>query len=530
MYNKKMLNIMKKTFRMLPVLGMLVLASCTSTDSLDGNVSRVVAQLPAFLDEGGTTRTQINVSDADKISYTWAVGDVLGIFPDEGDQVSFRLTEESLSGTSASFDGGAWALRTGHSYAAYFPFSYDNFSATTEATAIPVSYLGQSASAWGSTESAGHYDYNAAGSTSVSGSALTFSFTRLGALLRIHFTLPATATYQSVTLSADANVIPVSGTVNLTAASPVYVPGTYASSLTYTLDNISGTKNQSVYVYLMLPPMTLNTQGKTLTATLTYSSGSQSYDLCKAGTTTAHTPDFKANTIYKRDAIAQSVNPGGEMSGGDEEGDDELINGHAYVDLGLPSGILWATCNVGAENAGDYGDYFAWGETTGYNSGKTDFSWSTYKYCEGSYTTLTKYCSNSSYGYNGFTDELTVLESSDDAATANWGGSWRMPTHAEWEELCNTDNCTWEWTTQYGHNGYKVTSNANGNSIFLPAAGDRVGTSLGNAGSYGVYWSSSLYESYPGIAWSCYFDSSYHDADDGDYRCYGRSVRPVSAP
>ena len=96
---------------------------------------------------------------------------------------------------------------------------------------------------------------------------------------------------------------------------------------------------------------------------------------------------------------------------------------HEYVDLELPSGTLWATCNVGATNPEDFGDYFAWGETEGVNSGKHDFEWSTYKYYKinGNVEGLTKYCSNSRYGYEGFTDSLTVLAFTDDAATANWG-------------------------------------------------------------------------------------------------------------
>ena len=101
-------------------------------------------------------------------------------------------------------------------------------------------------------------------------------------------------------------------------------------------------------------------------------------------------------------------------------------NTHAYVDLGLPSGLLWATCNVGANNPQDYGDYFAWGETTP----KDFYSWSNYKYCRG-YEQLTKYCTMSDYGYNGYTDNLTTLLPEDDAATVNWGDGWRMPTKEE---------------------------------------------------------------------------------------------------
>ena len=187
------------------------------------------------------------------------------------------------------------------------------------------------------------------------------------------------------------------------------------------------------------------------------------------------------------------------------------------VDLGLS--VLWATHNVGAEKPEDYGDYFAWGET----QPKGQYDWSTYKYCKGTYKTMTKYCTNSSYGYNGFTDNKTVLDPEDDAATVNWGGSWRMPTDEEMTELRTL--CKWTWTTQNGVNGYKVVG-PNGNSIFLPAAGYMHGTSLHDVGSYGYYWSSSLNTSNPYYAYYVYFSSSHVDrSNDGRYR--GRSVRPV---
>ena len=145
----------------------------------------------------------------------------------------------------------------------------------------------------------------------------------------------------------------------------------------------------------------------------------------------------------------------------EENQSGELHNGHEYVDLGLPSGLKWATCNVGATAPEEYGDYFAWGET----ETKATYDLSNYKWCNGTYESMTKYCTNSEYG---IVDNKTTLELSDDAARVNWGGSWRMPTKAEQDELRNTDNCTWEWTTQNGVNGYKVTSKKNGNSIFLP--------------------------------------------------------------
>ena len=198
-----------------------------------------------------------------------------------------------------------------------------------------------------------------------------------------------------------------------------------------------------------------------------------------------------------------------------------------YVDLGLPSGTLWATCNIGATSPEDYGDYFAWGETEGYNDGKTTFDWSTYKWCEGSDNTMTKYCTDSGYGYNGFTDAKTELDLEDDAAYVNWGPAWRMPSFEQFDELINSSYTTTEWTTQNGVNGRKITSKTNGNSIFLPAAGYRLGSFLISAGSYGIYWSRTLPFCCPDLARYLYFYSSDIYTYDGSGRWYGRSVRPV---
>ena len=190
-------------------------------------------------------------------------------------------------------------------------------------------------------------------------------------------------------------------------------------------------------------------------------------------------------------------------------------NGHEWVDLGLS--VKWATCNVGASKPKEYGNYYAWGETTP----KAYYNWSTYKWCNGSAETQTKYCTNSDYGT---VDNKTVLDLEDDAARANWGGAWRMPTDAEWTEL--RENCTWTWTTKNGVNGYEVKSEANGNSIFLPAAGYRNDDGLDDAGIAGSYWSGSLNTDYPNGAWNVYF---YSDNVRRDYydRYYGKSVRPV---
>ena len=184
---------------------------------------------------------------------------------------------------------------------------------------------------------------------------------------------------------------------------------------------------------------------------------------------------------------------------------------HEYVDLGLPSGTLWATCNIGANSPEEYGDYLAWGETTT----KSDYNWSTYFDTDNG-SSFKKYNSNGG---------LTELQPTDDAATANWGSDWQMPSLAQIQELCSS-NTTTEWTQVNGVNGRKITSKSNGNSIFLPVAGYRYGTSLYSAGSYGYYWSRSLYAGDAYNAYYLYFLSDYIGWNYG-YRRFGQSVRPV---
>ena len=189
------------------------------------------------------------------------------------------------------------------------------------------------------------------------------------------------------------------------------------------------------------------------------------------------------------------------------------------VDLGLSSGLKWASCNLGATKPEEYGDYFAWGET----EPKTDYSWATYKFEVGTdeQGPFSKYSGRSSNGG----DDKVRLDIADDTARLILGGSWRMPTKGECNELRN--NCTWTWTTQNGVNGRLVTG-PNGNSIFLPAAGLRNDTVYSNVGSWGRYWSTGLFDF--GVAWIA--DGIFFDSGDvgvgGSDRFYGFSVRPVT--
>ena len=192
---------------------------------------------------------------------------------------------------------------------------------------------------------------------------------------------------------------------------------------------------------------------------------------------------------------------------------------HYYAKLGLPSGTKWAITNVGASTAEEYGNYYAWGET----EPKETYNWSTYKWFNGSSYTQTKYCTSSSYGT---VDNKTTLDLTDDAANANWGGNWTMPTYEEQNELKN--DCRWTWVTKCGVNGRKVTG-PNGVTVFLPAAGYRYDSSLYDAGSSGSYWSSSLvtYDSF--YAYDLRFDSSDVLSTSSRGRDGGHSVRPVVA-
>ena len=220
---------------------------------------------------------------------------------------------------------------------------------------------------------------------------------------------------------------------------------------------------------------------------------------------------IKANKVYFRtasDGATAEPLKWEEIEEEPEQPGDS--NSHEYVDLGLPSGLKWATCNVGASSPEEYGDYFAWGETT-----------TKAEYTEDNCPIYG--LSISELQSQGYIDGEGNLTAQYDAATANWGGEWRMPTYDELNEL-NTQ-CTWEWTTQNGVNGYKVTG-PNGNSIFIPAAGDRRGSSLYYAGIYGYYWISTPYDYSDDGAYSLGFNSSSRGMSIYG-RGRGRSVRPV---
>lgn len=216
--------------------------------------------------------------------------------------------------------------------------------------------------------------------------------------------------------------------------------------------------------------------------------------------------------------------------------------GHDYVNLG--TGVKWATMNIGANSPEQYGDYFAWGETSGYIGGKSNFDWSNYDWCNGSFISQTKYCTDAEYGT---VDNKTVLTLGDDAANKSWGGKWRMPTAEEQDKL--RTECYWKWVTSYNGksvNGYVVYKAKNtadkGKSrssytpvgsyslsdahIFLPAAGARSYRDIDDAGKVGDYWSSSLSDITPNYANHLMFVTDYNDKNIKN-RCEGLTIRAV---
>lgn len=191
------------------------------------------------------------------------------------------------------------------------------------------------------------------------------------------------------------------------------------------------------------------------------------------------------------------------------------------VDLGLS--VKWATCNVGANKPEEYGDYYAWGET----EPKDFYFWDTYKYCDGTYNSLTKY-TDSAYGKDGFSDNKSVLDPEDDVAHVKWGGNWRIPTKEELEEL--RTKCTWTSTTLNGVKGYSVTSNVDGytdRSIFLPATGMRIRQWTENTDTIGRFWGNSIVTGDDYDAVYLDFDFSRGPGRFSIIRCLGQCVRPV---
>ncbi len=508
------------------MLAIAAMSSCSNDNELSSSKSEYVNSVRVTVEDfhpETISRTAYTV-DGSGFHFQWADGDALGIYPVGGDQVKFPISGGDGS-ASAAFDGGAWKLRSEYQYAAYYPFSANNY--TISERVLPVSYTGQTQNGDGSTAHLGAYDYLACGATAPDGSGgVDLTMKHLGAFLRLQLTMPKADTYSSVVLESDGAKFVTAGTFDLTASTPAITSTATSSTYTINLTNVATTdKNQMITVYAMVAPANLSSSNIKVTV---HGTGQTTYVQTVTG------KNFTARSAYN---IAVDNFPSGTNASGEDVGWEEPVdpyNGHQYVDLGLPSGLKWATMNVGAATPEDYGDYFALGETEPYytaghsqdnpcsswKTGKAGYNWESYKWCNGDYNTMTKYCTSSSYGT---VDDKTTLDPEDDAAHVNWGGVWRMPTKEEQDELRN--NCTWTWTTRNGVYGRKGVG-PNGNLIFLPAAGYRDYGNLYDAGSSGNYWSSSFDTSYSSSAYCLSFYPILVNWS-GNYRCGGLSVRAV---
>ena len=328
--------------------------------------------------------------------------------------------------------------------------------------------------------------------------------------------LTGTATIASISIAGNnSETLCGASEVTVSTTSAPSISLTDASATTVTLDCGDGVQlneTTATAFILALPPMTME-GGFTVTVTDTEGA-------------TMEIKTTKTQTITRSNILS--------MPAVTYEG-TALAPVHEAVDLGLPSGLKWATCNIGANAPTEYGDYFAWGATEPYYESQDPLVWKAGK--EAGYTwpncpfrtsgdshSNVKFSKYITSGLYGPIDNKIVLDPEDDAAYVNWGGTWRMPTDEEWTEL--RTECTWTWTTQNGVNGRLVTG-PNGNSIFLPAAGQRYDTRLGYIGSFSGYWSSSLSTDYSDYAGYVYFRSDIVYRDDF-FRYDGRSVRAVS--
>lgn len=460
----------------------VMLCACTNeteeSSAENEYVNSVRVSVERFKDDLPTTRTN-HILTSTGLDVQWAEGDALGIYPIGGDQVKFPLSSGNAS-AYATFDGGAWKMRSGVQYAAYYPFSKDNY--TISQTAIPVNYTGQTQNGNNTTSHLGAYDFLAcAASTPNANGEINLQMKHLGAILRLQLTMPKADSYKKVVLESNGTYCFVEkGHFDLTSATPAVNSTTISNSYTINLTNVSTTKNnETITIYAMAAPA--KTGNMTVTVYSTdgwnkYSANVDSKEFVAGG----------ACTITANLTLAD----------------------HDYVDLGLPGGTLWATCNVGAEKPEELGYYYAWGET----STKSSYSLNNYKWYNGSDVSFTKY------------GNYEFLDLSDDAAYVNWGSNWRMPSYEELRDLINSHYTKTVETTQNGVKGLKITSRSNDNSIFLPAAGYMNGSTLAGAGTNVYYWSSDSYNQ--GQVY--YLQVVNGNATVGNCSRYmGQSIRPV---
>lgn len=478
---------MKKATLFSSIVVGFMMCACNGNEDFTPESSNLLKSINVSIEDASydlelSTRSSYVVDPVRGFISSWEAGDTLGIYPIGGDQVAFPISEGE--GTkNAKFDGGAWALRSSFQYAAYYPFNKKNYYVSEKE--IPVTYTGQKQTENNSTAHLAAYDYLAAAATSPNSEGnVNLTMKRLGCFVRIQIPVKVSGTFTELNLSTSEALLTAEGTINLQAATPSITTKTAASVLTVSLNNIVIENGETLVVYAMLAPADLSNQ--TLTFTLKSSANSY-YCYTTAGY------NMVAGKAYNY-AIA----------------DVPDANGHDYVDLGLPSGTLWATMNIGANAPQEIGHYYFWGdyvpvEETLWDKDNLKQNYKFYTFDSyGTRTSITKY---------SVEDEKAFLDEEDDVAHVEWGGSWRIPTITELEELMN--QCTMEAVIAgFTKTVIKVTG-PNGNYIILPMGymvTDRAQyDSATRKYKYIPRLGESTYDDNTGYYWSRQIDPRYTD-------------------
>lgn len=474
------------------------------------------------------TRSSVTIGESGT-SFTWDEDDVIGIFPNEGDQVSFAM--ECGAGTqTATFSGGGWALKSSSKYAAYYPHVYEN----RDMTKIPVSYLGQTQNGNANTDHIGAYDFMAAGVSTPANGAVAFDMQHLGALVQLTITVPEPSTVSKVVLTSSVGFTQT-GTIDLTDPTPAIISDMQSSCFEIALNNVTTTEtNERVTLYFMTAPINLTD--------------------C----------EFKG-TIYFDDAptrevefIGKHIQAGRAYKVSTEDShflnyvDEYGVNHGQGVEI---DGIVWAPVNCGYHSTDYmYGKLYQWGRKygqgydghlydtdanvigdycdalapskvqspTGINNGQAKENENKF-YC--SYTQYRDWCVPSDNQLWNSGSETDPIKTTYDPCP----DGWRVPTSSELSVLIKNRS---EWTAEEGVNGYwfsgSVPYSSTAPRVFFPASGGRYIIDDGLAvyrGFYGEYWSSTPASQNNG-AYFLHFHPTYANMTDF-YRAYGYSVRCV---
>lgn len=484
-----------------------------------------------FLLENSNTRTAYTV-DAEGLKFSWTNGDIIGVYPIGGDQVAFPISSGDGNKTAA-FDGGTWALRGNVKYAAYYPFSDDNYKVPM--TRLSVSYLGQVQNSNESLDNISKYDYLACAATQPDADGnVNLQMNHLGCFVKIQLTVPVVAYYSTLDIISDKAKFITEGVYNLSDATPAIASTSTYNKMTINLGINTTQANEVITVYAMVAPVDMSS------STLTF----------KLSDSRANAYSF--NTTGKNMEAGYAYSYAGVLT--------SAPTPMTAVDLGLPSGTKWASCNLGANAPEQEGDYYAWGEVTNAHHWRTDVM-PDYKYDENGMPIYDEYGNQlwdpvdwthlvfmeEDYQYyvpgrGSYTDEDgfyypeedptfeyigdNISDTQYDVAKSELGGTWKMPTTEDFNELI--DYCTLSFVTYKNTRGYKVTG-SNGNWIFIAEGRSKYDYWDDSDYNYISFWlASSMGNDYAFAVSTGYTFNSNHGLTYYEIlRWHGTQIRPV---